>query len=165
MNCAPTITVEEFKTIHNAVCNLDSICHQLEDILKPELYLKLVKARNSIRDGLAGAYEQDHEAFSRKSRHYDSIKSELGLSHSEWSIYEVEDLSDRHPFQGVTKVVYKDHWGDALVECQINGLSWAALWVAANACVRDSGDGHHVYIEGFRPSQDNPAVLTLVTGS
>lgn len=165
MNCSPTLTAEEFKTVHNALCDLDSVTRRLEDILKPELYAKLAQAGRTIRDGLAGAYEQDNLAFSRKSRHYDSIKSELGLSHSEWSIYQAEDLSDRHPFQGVTKVVYKDHWGDAPVECQINGLSWAALWVAANACVRDSGDEHHVYIEGFRVSKDDPEVLHLSTGS
>ena len=165
MNCAPTLTAEEFKTIHNALWELDRVTQQLEDILKPDLYVKLARAAGTIREGLAGAYEQDDKAFSRKSRHYDSIKNELGLSHSEWSIYEVEDLGDRHLFQGATKVAYRDHWGDKQVECQINGLSWAALWVAANACVRDSGDAHHVYIEGFRPSQDRPEVLIMSTGS
>lgn len=165
MNCSPTITAEEFKTIHNAVCNLDSICHQLEDILKPELYLKLVKARNSIRDGLAGAYEQDHEAFSRKSRHYDEVKAQLGLKNSEWSEYDVDNMSDGHPFTGAERVVYKNHWGNGPASSSINGSTWAALWVAADACIRDSGDEHHVYIEQFRVSKDDPHTLYLVTGS
>jgi hypothetical protein len=39
MNCNPTLTAEEFKTIHNALWELDSVKAQLEDILKPELYL------------------------------------------------------------------------------------------------------------------------------
>jgi hypothetical protein len=165
MNCSPTISAEEFKTIHNAVCNLDSICHQLEDILKPELYLKLVKARNGIRDGLAGAYEQDHEAFSRKSRHYDEVKADLGIKNSEWSIYEVDNMNDRHPYQGATVICYKNHWGEKPVSSAINGSTWAALWVAANAAIRDSSDEHHVYVEQFRQSQENPEVLYLSTGS
>lgn len=165
MNCAPTLTTEEFKTIHNAVCNLDSICHQLEDILKPELYLKLGKARNGIRDGLAGAYEQDHEAFSRKSRHYDEVKEQLDIRGSEWSLFEVDALNERHTFEGATVVVYKDHWGGKPVSAAINGSTWQALWIAANACIRDSGDEHHVFIEQFRQSKENPEVLYLSTGS
>lgn len=164
MNCSPTITADEFKTIHNAVCNLDSICSQLEDILKPELYVKLVKARNDIRKGLEGAYEQDHSAFDRKHNHYDQVRTELGLS-ATWSIFEVDNLSEPHPYQGAVRVVYKDHWGSKPVECQVTGTTWAALYVAANACIRNSGDEHHVFIEQFRPSKDNTQTLILSTGS
>ena len=166
MNCAPTLTAEEFKTIHNALCALEGVTQQLEDILKPELYVKLAKAARNIREGLAGAYEQDDRAYSRKSRHYDAVKSELGLKNSEWSVFEADNLSDRHPFEGADRVVYKDHWGeDGPVQCSINGLTWAALWVAADACIRDSGDQHHVFIEQFRVSKDDPRTLILSTGS
>lgn len=165
MNCSPTITAEEFKTIHNALWELDNVTLLLEDVLKPELYAKLAKAGSTIRKGLAGAYEQDSTAFKRKSDHYDSAKTQLGLKNSEWSIYEVDALEDRHSFEGATKVVYRDHWGQGPVECQINGSTWAALWVAADACIRDSGDEHHVYIEFFRRSEENPEVLYLTTGS
>ena len=165
MNCSPTITAEEFKTIHNALWQLDTIIRQLEEVLKPELYNKLAKTASEIRTGLAGAYEQDNKAFSRKSRHYDDIKNQLGLSDSEWSIYEVDNLSDRHQFEGADRVVYHDHWGNKRVSSSINGLTWAALWVAANACIRDSGDSHHVYIEQFRPWSDDPRTLILQTGS
>lgn len=165
MNCNPTITADDFKTIHNAVCDLDRVCSQLEDILKPELWSKLIKARNDIRQGLADAYDQDDKAFSRKSRHFDSVKAELSLKNSEWSLYEVDNLSDRHPFEGADRVVYKDHWGDKPVQSSINGLTWAALWVAADACIRDSGDNHHIFIEDFRPAEDDPRTLILQTGS
>ncbi len=163
MNCAPTLTAEEFRTVHNAVCDLDSICHQLEDVLNSELYLKLVKARNQIRNGLSGAYDQDDRAFSRKSRHYDAVKSELGLRHSEWSIYEVDNLSDSHTFPGARTVTYRDHWGNSGERVvAINGSTWAAIWVAADAAIRDSGDQHHAYIEQFDAVGDT---LVLRTGS
>ena len=165
MNCAPTLSAEEFRTIHNAVCDLDRLVSRLEDVLKPELYQRLVEARNNIRTGLAGAYKQDDDAFSRKSRHYDSVKQELGVEHSEWSIYEVDNLSDRHPYEGADRVVYRNHWGSEPVSASIQGLTWAALWVAANACIRDSGDDHHVYIESFEPDAEDPRTLVLSTGS
>lgn len=165
MNCNPTLTAEEFKTIHNAVCDLDGLVSRLEDVLKPELYERLVQARNNIRSGLVGAYDQDDQAFSRKSRHFDSVKKELGVVHSEWSIYEVDNLSDRHPYEGADRVVYRNHWGKEAGSVSINGLTWAALWVAANAAIRDSGDAHHVYIESFEPDVEDPRTLVLSTGS
>lgn len=165
MNCSPTITAEEFKTIHNALWELDSVTRQLEDILKPELYVKLARAGSTIRKGLEGAYEQDEQAFSRKSRHYDNVKTELNLKNSEWSIYEVDDLGERHPFEGAERVVYREHWGNKEVAKSIVGLTWMALWVAADACIRDSDDEHHVFIERLRRDKDDFRTLVLTTGS
>lgn len=165
MNCNPTLTAEEFTTIHNAVWELDCLVDRLEEVLKPELYIKLVTARNNIRKGLASAYEQDDAAFKRKSNHYGEVKAQLDIKYTAWSLYEVENLSDRHPFEGADRVVYKDHWGDHPVQCSINGHTWAALWIAAEACVRDSNDSHHAFIEGFRRSKEDPRTLILQTGS
>lgn len=165
MNCSPTISANDFKSIHNALYDLDVVCEHLEDVLKPELYLKLAKVRNTIRESLADAYLQDDTAFTRKSKHYDQVKEQLGIQFSEWSLYEVDNLNDRHPFEGATRLVYRDHWGAGPVERQINGSTWTALWLAANACIRDSGDEHHVFIEQFKVSDEDPSLLVMQTGS
>lgn len=165
MNCSPTITADEFKIIHNAVCDLDGLCQRLEEVLKPELYIRLLKARDQIRRGLKSAYEQDNQAYERKSNHYDDIKAQLDFKFSEWSMFEVDDLNERHPYEGADRLVYRNHWGDEPVEYQIIGSTWLALWTAANACIRDSGDTHHVYIEAFRQDKDNPRTLILYAGS
>ena len=102
--------------------------------------------------------------FDRKYDHYDSVRKDLGLR-SVWSIYEVENLNDRHPFEGADTVAYSDHWGEKTVAVPITGSTWAALFVAADACIRDSGDEHHVYIEQFKPNVINSKVLFLTTGS
>lgn len=165
MNCNPTITADEFSTIHNALCELDSIKTQLESVLHKDLYIKLARAASEIRRGLGSAYEQDSQAFDRKSDHYERIRKELGLT-SVWSMYKADDLSARHPYEGATTVIYTDHWGDEdAVRVPINGATWAALYVAANAAIRDSGDTHHTYIENFKPSKDDVAILVLSTGS
>ncbi|MEY4331812.1 MAG: hypothetical protein RLZZ196_550 [Bacteroidota bacterium] len=165
MYCNPTLTAEEFKTIHNSLCDLDSVVQHLEEVLKPELYVKLARAASEIRQGLSGAYEQDSKSFDNKHDHYDDVRSQLGLNNSVWSIFEVDNLSDRHPFEGADRVVYKDHWGDKPVSCSINGATWAALYIAANACIRDSGDQHHIFIEQFKPAKDDSRTLILQTGS
>lgn len=153
MNCNPTLTADEFKTIHNTLWAMEY------DGMDSKT------AAEKIRKALAGAYQQDHAAFDRKGQHYTNVKAELGIRGSDWSIYEVDNLSDRHPFEGADRVVYTTHWGEKPVSCSINGLTWAALWVAANACIRDSGDDHHTFIEAFRPSKDDPRTLILSTGS
>lgn len=164
MNVNPTLTAEEFKTIHNALWELDTAVERLNGVINQEMFDKLYKATDTIRQGLKGAYEQEDRAFKTKSDNYSSVQEALGLR-SIWSVYEVDNLGDRHPFEGADRVVYKDHWGKEAVQCSINGLTWAALYVAADACIRDSGDNHHVFIERFIPSKDDPRTLILSTGS
>ena len=154
MNCSPTLTAEEFKVIHNSLYYLDCLGND-----------RVTELVTKMRDALKGAYEQDNKAFKNKSDHYDDVRAQLGLTDSVWSIYEVDNMADRHPFEGVDRVVYKDHWGEKTSSCSVNGLTWAALYIAANACIRDSGDEHHIYIEQFRPSKDDPRTLILSTGS
>jgi hypothetical protein len=83
-----------------------------------------------------------------------------------WSIDEVEDLSERHPFEGVTKIVYKPFGeSERAVTKQVNGITWAALYVAADAAIWASGDDHHIFIENFSPCADDSQALELSTGS
>lgn len=164
MNCSPTLTAAEFKAVHNALCAIRSVHQRMDGAVSETITNKLGEAIKEMEQGLMGAYAQDHQAFDTKSDHYTAVAKELGLS-SIWSIYEVDNLSDRHPFEGADRVVYKDHWGERSVSCSVNGLTWAALFVAADACIRDSSDNHHVFIETFRPAKDDPRTLILSTGS
>lgn len=164
MNCSPTLTAAEFKTVHNALCEIRSVHQRMEGAVSEALTDKLGAAIKEMEQGLIGAYAQDHQAFDTKSDHYGDVQKELDLR-AIWSVYEVDNMSDRHPFEGADRVVYKDHWGKKPVSCSINGLTWSALYVAANACIRDSGDDHHVFIEDFRPAKDDPRTLILSTGS
>jgi hypothetical protein len=149
MNCNVTLTAEEFKTIHNTLWAM-----QYDG-------MDAVIGAEKIREALKGAYDQEHNAFDTKMDYFDRVREELGLS-ATWSMYEIDNLSERHPFEGVETVTYKDHWGDQPVVTRINGSTWAALYVAANAAIRDSGDEHHVFIENFKQVGDT---LILSTGS
>jgi len=165
MFCNPTLTAEEFKTVHNGLCELDSAIQRLEEVINPELYQRLAKGLSEVRRGLDRAYAEDREAGDRKWNHYQDVGQQLGMDDTVWSVYEVSNLSDRHPYEGADCVVYKDHWGSKMVSCPINGSTWAALWIAANACIRDSSDDHHIFIEGFRQDAEDPRLLILSTGS
>jgi hypothetical protein len=145
-----TLTAKEFETIHNALWYLGQVD-------KPEVQ-SLV---GEIRGALKGAYEQEQAIKDRRYDHYSQVKKDLGLD-TIWSVTEVDNLSEPHPYEGVKYVTYKRFWGEGVVTQAIHGNTWAALYVAANACIRDSGDDHHVFIEDFRKSGDT---LLLTTGS
>lgn len=154
MNCNPTLTAEEFKTIHNCLYYLNCIGNEKVDLIVYQM-----------REALKGAYKQDDAAFEIKNKHFHSAKEVLRLKHSEWSIYEVDGIFEEHPFAGADRVVYKDHLGNEPVQSSIQGKTWAMLWCAADECINQSGDGHHVFIEAFRPAEDDPRTLYLSTGS
>lgn len=164
MNTDITISFTEFKNINNGLCDLDEVTRQLEDVLNAELYKKLAGAASEIRRGLRSAYEQDRKAHEQKCDHYNRIQDELGLK-AIWSVYEVDNLSDPHPFKGVENLLYKDHWGIKPITKKINGLTWAALYVAADAAIRDSDDSHHIFIESFLPAKNDSKTLIMLTGS
>jgi hypothetical protein len=161
----PTLTAEEFKTIHNGLCELESAVRRLEQVINPELYKRLAHGASEIRQGLARAYQEDNTIMDRKWTHYQDVGQQLGMDDTVWSVYQVDNLADRHPYEGADRVVYRNHWGKNPVSCSINGLTWSALWIAANACIRDSGDDHHVFIEDFKPDAEDPRTLILSTGS
>ena len=150
MFCDVKLTGKEFQTIHNALWGLSSL-NNTEVNQQVEL----------IHQALQGAYQQERENTERRYDHYRQVKTEHGLD-AIWSITEVDNLFVPHPYEGVKYVFYKGFWGEGIVTQAIHGNTWAALYVAANACIRDSGDEHHVFIEDFRKSGDT---LLLTTGS
>lgn len=159
MNCSPTLTAQEFKQLHNGLWQLDCMVQKLVHGNVHEGH-KLAEILETLRDSLKGAYEQDSRESDRKYNHYQSVQNDLGLD-AAWSMYEVDDLNKPHPFSNVTHVEYRC-WGSKPVRRQIVGNTWAALYMAANACIRDSGDNHHIFIENF--TQED-STLILSTGS
>jgi hypothetical protein len=165
MHTTVQLTAEEFKTIHNGLCDLGIVCDRLENVLTPDLYRLLLQAQSQIRQGLENAYVQEQQDFERKHRHYDEVKREAGITHSEWSMYEVQNMTDQHPYANIDRVVYRSHWGPQPVSASITESIWSALWRAADTCIRDSGDSHHVFIEAITPDPQDPRILILSTGS
>jgi hypothetical protein len=122
----PTLTTDEFKNIHNALCDLDSLSHSLEEILKPEKFIQLQKAKTAIRQALKRAYDEDNRLFTERSDLCDEVRSECHFN-SFWSMYEVDDFYAKHPFKGAEFVVYNDHWGNGPAKAAIPGDRWIDL--------------------------------------
>jgi len=164
VNTPVTLTAEEFRELHNGIWRLDCMVHKLTQGNVHEGQ-DLAEILQTLRDALQGAYAQDEQDHETKYRHYAYISQRLGLS-SVWSIYDVEDMSQPHPWPQAQEVVYRDHWGRGPTWAPITGTTWAALYVAADQAIQKSGDQHHIYIESFRLDQQGSVIqLVLTTGS
>jgi len=158
MTTSVTLESNEFRNLHNALCELRSYRAERKRSGKT-----LDQIIDQLEQSLAGAYRQEHEDFQRKSDHYDALSYELQLTASIWSLFEVADLTQPHAWPGATHLTYDCYQG-APVVVPIQGDRWADLWCAADQAIRLSGDRHHVYVERFRPT-DQDGYLALTTGS
>ena len=144
MNTSVTLTAEEFKQIHNALCfaHTDGIQKTVE----------------TIRAALAGAYQQEEQDFDRKMAYYRRFQEENKLE-TIWSVYELEEhgfLKD-HPYSSDAFVCYLGQ------HVPVFGNTWGDIYRAADWVIRNSGDDHHIFIEAFELRNGNE--LHLVTGS
>lgn len=105
------------------------------------------------------SYESDE--MMKLIDYLDNIRKENDLC-SVWSVAGCDSIESAHPFTHCKTVVYRDHWGDKEVSARIEGTSYLDVWKACDKCIRESGDRHHVFIEGFRCRGDT---VVLITGS
>lgn len=144
MLCSVTLTAEEFKTIHNALC------------FAPNRGLDATV--DAIREALKGAYEQENTVFERKMDYYRRFQKEHKLE-AIWSMYELDEhgfLKD-HPYSSDAFVCYQGQ------HVPVFGNTWGDIYRAADWAIRNSGDQHHIFIEAFELKNGNE--LHLVTGS
>jgi hypothetical protein len=156
---------EDFKTVHNTLCELRSVQQRLTGVISNELADHLHMVVKGFDAGLANAYEQEHSVFNSKMKYYDSFKTENKLR-STWSIYElpIHGFLEDHPYPSDAFVIYTQHWGEnENKHYPVQGASWGDLYRAADLAIRNSGDDHHCFIERF--SLKNGNELHLSTGS
>lgn len=161
-----TLKGQDFSTVHNTLCELREVQQRLSGVINLEMAAKLQAVIQGFERGLADAYSQDNSAFDSKMDYYSEFQRENGLQ-SIWSIYDlpVNGFLQEHPYEGALQLAYRDHWGDEPVFAEIQGVTWADIYRAADDCIRRSGDLHHVFIESIRVNPSHRSQLILTTGS
>jgi hypothetical protein len=155
-----SLTKAQWREVHNALCAVESQTRGIFDVLKHGTQLR--DAVESLRSALGPAYEQEDQQWDQRFTYCDNIKLHNGFD-AIWSAEDV-DFSAPHPFAADAEIVYRAHWGDVKDRhYPISGPTWLDVYRAADLAMRESGDGHHVFIEGFSPQSDN--TVQLHTGS
>ena len=153
-----TLRGEDFKTLHNTLCDLRGLVQRMErSMIKVNEFDRIIEG---FQMGLADAYEQDSSSFDRKMDYYSQFREENGLN-AIWSIYELEEhgFLFNHPWEGAKVLVYKRE------TAPIQGPTWADLYRAADLVIERSGDDHHIFIESFCKYATDNSMLELTTGS
>lgn len=159
-----TINHIEFEKIHNGLGDLRRSIYDLEQTLHPELLAKLTKSLELVSTGFAGVRAQESEASMNRHDHYEDVRISQGFR-SVWSEYSVNNLNDQHTLGKNAKIHYRDHWGDRDFTLPVEGDTWLAVYLVAEKLINDSGDDHHIFIEDFLQSKDDPELYFLRTGS
>lgn len=151
-----TLQAEDFKTIHNTLCDLRGLAQRMErSMIKVEEIERIIE---SFEKGLRNAYDQDEEAFDEKMDYFRDFADQNDFT-SIWSMFElnVGCFDEPHPFPSDALVVYgKGH-------IPVMGSTWGDIYRAADCAIRNSGDFHHLFIEGFNVKNGNE--LHMYTGS
>ena len=160
----PTLTADEFKLVHNGLCEVRAVSYQMTGVISETLSNRLTKAIEQIEEGLESAYVQDNELMDHRSTYFESIAKMFNLNSSCWSMFEVENMFEPSPFPSVSSIRYKgkDTPIDISEGCVVR---WLDLYIAADRAIQQSGDTHHIFIEAFTPVENEPGVLLLQTGS
>ena len=157
-----TLKGQDFKTVHNTLCELRGLQERVTGVVSNELAAKLQSIIQGFEAGLEDAYAQDEREFDLRMDHYSEFKKANQLQ-TIWSMFEVPNLNDSHDYGVIRSLVYKQHWGPEPVEVAVEGTTWGDLYRAADSAIRKSGDDHHIFIEGFEFVTSDKIQLT--TGS
>ena len=152
-----TLKGEDFRTVHNTLCELREIEMRLNTVINEQMAQQLHRVIKGFELGLADAYAQDNAEFESKMDYYGQFQTDNGLA-AIWSIYELPMhgfLMD-HPYPSDSFVVYHGH------HVPVYGCTWADVYRAADRCIRLSDDQHHIFIEHFELVGNE---LRLTTGS
>ena len=161
MHVGVTLTPKEFSKLHNALCELDQLAETVSDIGHNNEGKLIESEVKAIRAVLTPAYDADSAKFNELSKMY-ADEGEAFSAATIWSMYEVDNMRNNHSFEGALTVTHQTHFGEIIPVVAIQGKSWAALYCAADAAIKQSGDMHHVFIEGFTQHGET---LVLHTGS
>lgn len=150
-----TLHSDDFKTVHNTLCDLRSLARRMEhSMVKVEEVERIIE---SFEQGLKNAYEQDESSFDDKMDYFRAYQDENDFG-SIWSMYElpVHGFLQNHPYPSDSFIVYsKGH-------VPVLGPTWGDVYRAADCAIRNSGDFHHCFIEGFEVRGNE---LHMSTGS
>lgn len=162
-----SINREQQRDLHNARVFFQDFLDRYEDVLSERVktdfnyaLTHLIRAHDPIR-------AEENKRFDERHDHFQSMKA-LFKFKTIWSDFDIERLDENLPIQylDMTHVKYDNQLVAVEPRPELGRVDWLAVWKAADKAIVDSGDTHHVYVEGFyKTGKDPEGVYQVITGS
>jgi len=161
VNQSFNITSKQIGKLHNAYWLISNEIEQLDEVLRSDKIVALRKAVSILKEVYTPLIAQKDKEWDRRNSYYDDMRQNHKFK-SAWSIYDVVSFQASSGIEGdilkygkVNIPIKKD----AMTMC----ITWLDMWRYAEQAIKESGDGHHLFIEGFYDRGDG--VIELITGS
>ena len=157
-----TIGRQQQRDLHNARCFFEMAIERCEDAKVAET---LKKAMGYFTSAHAAIRQQENDRFETRFQHFREAQHQYGFS-TVWSIFEVPrvEYEVTPELVDITHVKYYNQL--VAVEKPEGQLRWVDLWRAADKAIAESGDKHHVFVEGFYQRKEDPiGTYQIITGS
>ncbi len=155
----------KFEALRTIQLELYGINQQLENLIHPDIFAKLVK----IKDLAEKTIKPEMDAANAKwDDNWDSLRKiqEDKKFHSFWSLSEIgaKDMEKTTP--EMTEIVYES-WGKTQTHTfdKPTKITWIQFWHIADELIRKSEDSHHVYIESLEADKKKKGSFRLGCGS
>jgi len=149
------VSQEHLKNLMDKQYKFHAFNQKLEH-MSPQVKAEFAELTLAVQDLFKEHQEKEDKKYVDKSKMFDKIRDDNSFS-SIWSIYKVDDINSI--FGYVQEVEYL-----TCVEIVAKEVTWLELWAIAERLMKQSGDSHHVFIEGFA-KKPNDISHHLITGS
>lgn len=146
------ITQEQLSGLHNSRVWLLYAIESLEEVINADYLKKLRKAHDELYRSYKPIMQQYDDLMDEKRKRNERLGEGLDLI-SVWSMYEIE-LVDK--FNLPASVLSYNNNDLPIPE----NAAWMDIWILADNLIKQSGDLHHIFIEGVYV-KDGKAYLNL----
>lgn len=152
-----SLSKEDFRNIHNALCDVRNAQSRLSDVLNDSLSNQLSKAIVKFEQGLENVYQQDSKHFDDISEQASTIAKEYDLK-TIWSVYDIKSLQDVYPHKAsILSGRYNGKTVDIILEDRF--YRYDELYVLIDKMIRELDD-YHIFIEDIRVRDNKMYVIT-----
>lgn len=166
-----TITDQQIKDIHNAMCDMYQLNDAINEMFKPES--TLVKRFNDVYKRLKPVRDQLMKVRDECDDNIRALADELAKQHkfkyTRWSIYDIYSLLDKSNIPAGALICAPYESSESVT---VKGDTWLDLWKAVEELAsktkfneNEVGFGDHVFIEKFTKLRNDDTAYEVWLGS
>jgi hypothetical protein len=139
---------KQIDIVQNSYSRLHGVIQSMEGAIHPDILTQLKDIQSTIHQTFKPYWNAKDVAFDREIVALENVAQEHGLR-SVWSMSSVQAAQMNEPCSLKIKKLTYESWGATQTRDIKGKPTWLEIWKIADEMMRDSGDGHHIFIEGF----------------